>query len=93
VGRARARRRLYAASDVSEGLNVEEMAKVYESHGFGRSADFVAAARSAKRVRELDDESVRPRRVSVSRNLRVAEADSRRAPRRTHGGPVFRRLR
>jgi UPF0755 protein len=37
-----------------EGLNVEEMAKVYESHGFGRAADFLAAARNVNRIRELD---------------------------------------
>ena len=38
-----------------EGLNVEEMAKVYESRGIGRGADFLAAARNPKRIRELDD--------------------------------------
>ena len=38
-----------------EGLSIEEMAKVYESHGFGQSAEFVGAARTAKRIRELDD--------------------------------------
>ena len=38
-----------------EGLSIEEMAKVYESHGFGQSAEFVGAARNAKRIRELDD--------------------------------------
>jgi len=37
-----------------EGRNVEEMAKVYESHGFGRATDFLAAARNVKRIRELD---------------------------------------
>ena len=37
-----------------EGLSIEEMAKLYESHGFGKSSDFVAAARNAKRIRELD---------------------------------------
>ena len=38
-----------------EGLNVEEMAKVYESRGFGQRADFIAASRNVKRVRELDN--------------------------------------
>ena len=40
-----------------EGLNIEEMAKLYESHGFGKSADFVAAARNVNRIRELDDKA------------------------------------
>ena len=40
-----------------EGLNIEEMAKVYESHGFGKAADFVAAARNVNRIRELDDKA------------------------------------
>ena len=40
-----------------EGLNVEEMAKLYESHGFGRATDFIAAARNVKRVRQLDDKA------------------------------------
>jgi UPF0755 protein len=40
-----------------EGLNIEEMAKLYESHGFGRGAEFVEAARNAKRIRGLDDKA------------------------------------
>jgi len=37
-----------------EGLNIEEMAKLYESRGFGKGSDFVAAARNGNRIRELD---------------------------------------
>jgi UPF0755 protein len=40
-----------------EGLSVDEMAKVYESHDFGKGADFLAAARNVKRIRELDDKA------------------------------------
>ena len=62
-----------------EGLNIEEMAKLYESHGFGKSADFVAAARNVNRIRELDDKASDlegylfpetyslPRRISAAR--------------------------
>jgi UPF0755 protein len=37
-----------------EGLSIDEMAKLYESHGFGKGSDFVAAARNVKRIRDLD---------------------------------------
>jgi UPF0755 protein len=37
-----------------EGLSIEEMAKLYESHGFGKGSDFVAAARNVNRIRALD---------------------------------------
>jgi len=37
-----------------EGLSIEEMAKLYESHGFGKASEFVAAARNVNRIRELD---------------------------------------
>jgi UPF0755 protein len=40
-----------------EGLNVQEMAKLYESHGFGRASDFVAAARNATHIRSVDDKA------------------------------------
>jgi len=40
-----------------EGLNVEEMAKLYESHGLGRATDFIAAARNVKGIRQLDDKA------------------------------------
>jgi len=40
-----------------EGLNIEEMSKLYESHGFGKASDFVVAARNVKRIRELDDKA------------------------------------
>ena len=41
-----------------EGLNIEEMAKLYESHGFGKAVDFVAAARTnVNRIRALDDKA------------------------------------
>jgi UPF0755 protein len=40
-----------------EGLNVEEMAKLYEAHGFGRARDFVAAARNVERIRSLDEKA------------------------------------
>ena len=37
-----------------EGLTIAEMAKIYESHGLGKAADFVAAARDVSRVADLD---------------------------------------
>jgi UPF0755 protein len=37
-----------------EGLTIEEMAKLYEMHGLGAARDFVAAARSVERIRDLD---------------------------------------
>src|SRR6185369_16743253 len=37
-----------------EGLTIEEMAKLYETNGFGRASDFVQAARSPERIRDLD---------------------------------------
>ena len=40
-----------------EGLNIEEMAKLYEAHGFGKGSDFVAAARNVNRIRELDEKA------------------------------------
>jgi UPF0755 protein len=38
----------------AEGLNVKEMAKVYESRGFGPASDFVAAAGDASLIADLD---------------------------------------
>jgi UPF0755 protein len=40
-----------------EGLNIEEMSKLYASHGFGKASDFVVAARNVTRIRELDDKA------------------------------------
>jgi len=40
-----------------EGLTVEEMSKLYETHGFGRAHDFVEAARTVERIRDLDPEA------------------------------------
>jgi len=40
-----------------EGLTIAEMGKIYESHGFGPARDFVAAARNASLIRELDSEA------------------------------------
>jgi len=40
-----------------EGLTIEEMSKLYESHGFGRARDFVEAARNVERVADLDSEA------------------------------------
>ena len=37
-----------------EGLSIDEMAKLYESHGFGKGSDFIAAARNVNRIRDLD---------------------------------------
>src|SRR5262245_55615006 len=42
---------------VPEGLNIEEMAKLYESHGFGRAVDFIESASDVKRVHDLDDKA------------------------------------
>ena len=40
-----------------EGLTIEEMSKLYETHGFGRARDFVAAAKTVERIRDLDPEA------------------------------------
>jgi UPF0755 protein len=40
-----------------EGLTIEEMSKLYESHGFGRARDFVEAARNVERIADLDSEA------------------------------------
>jgi UPF0755 protein len=37
-----------------EGLNIADMAKLFESHGFGTAASFVEAARDVKPIRDLD---------------------------------------
>jgi UPF0755 protein len=37
-----------------EGLTITEMGALYEMHGFGRAADFAAAAREASLVADLD---------------------------------------
>jgi UPF0755 protein len=37
-----------------EGLNVLEMSKIFEAHGFGAAASFVDAARDVKPIRDLD---------------------------------------
>ena len=37
-----------------EGLTIEEMSKLYESHGFGRARDFVEAAHDVERIKDLD---------------------------------------
>lgn len=37
-----------------EGLNVEEMSKLYESHGFGRARDFLDASREVAHIADLD---------------------------------------
>jgi UPF0755 protein len=40
-----------------EGLTIEEMSKLYESHGFGRARDFVEATRNVERISDLDAEA------------------------------------
>jgi UPF0755 protein len=40
-----------------EGLTIQEMARVYETREFGTAADFVAAARDASLIRDLDPEA------------------------------------
>jgi UPF0755 protein len=37
-----------------EGLTIDEMSKIFESHGFGPASAFVAAARDATPIRALD---------------------------------------
>ena len=37
-----------------EGLTIAEMSKIFESHGFGTAADFVAAARDVEPIRAID---------------------------------------
>ena len=40
-----------------EGLTILDMAKIYESRGFGPAADFVSAAGDASRIADLDPEA------------------------------------
>ena len=40
-----------------EGLTIEEMAKLYESREFGAARDFLAAAKNAQRIHDLDPEA------------------------------------
>ena len=40
-----------------EGLTIEEMAKVYESHEFGSAREFVAAAQDVERIRDFDPDA------------------------------------
>jgi UPF0755 protein len=37
-----------------EGLTIEEMAKLYESHDFGSARDFLIAAKNVDRIKDLD---------------------------------------
>lgn len=37
-----------------EGLNIQEMARIYEQQGFGKAAAFVAAARDPAAIRSID---------------------------------------
>jgi UPF0755 protein len=40
-----------------EGLTIVDMAKIYESRGFGPAAEFVAAAEDASQIKELDPQA------------------------------------
>ena len=40
-----------------EGLSMAEMSKIFESHGLGKAAEFVAAASNPEPIRELDAEA------------------------------------
>ncbi len=40
-----------------EGLTIVEMSRIFEAHGFGRAADFVAAAGDAALIRDLDPQA------------------------------------
>jgi UPF0755 protein len=40
-----------------EGLTIKQMADIYESKGFGPARDFVAAARDASAIREIDPQA------------------------------------
>ena len=40
-----------------EGLNIREMASLFESGGFGTAADFIAAAKNASLVHDIDREA------------------------------------
>jgi len=40
-----------------EGLSIVEMSKIFESHGLGKAAQFVAAASDPEPIRELDAEA------------------------------------
>ena len=42
---------------IPEGLTIVEMAKLYESHGFGQASQFIDAARDASHVRDLDPQA------------------------------------
>ena len=40
-----------------EGLTIEEMAKLYESHDFGSARDFLTAAKNVERIKDLDPDA------------------------------------
>lgn len=40
-----------------EGLTIEEMSRVFEERGFGRAADFLAAAKDPAAIRDLDPDA------------------------------------
>ena len=42
---------------IPEGLTIQEMSKLYESHGIGRARDFVEAARRVERISDLDPDA------------------------------------
>ena len=63
-----------------EGLTIAEMAKVFESRGFGPARAFIKAAGDGALVKDLDREGEGSRRLSVSRNL-LAAAPRRRVAR------------
>ena len=55
-----------------EGLTIAEMAKVFESRGFGSAREFTKAASDASLVKDLDPKARDLEGVSLSGNLSLA---------------------
>ena len=71
-----------------EGLNIREMARIYEQQGFGKAAAFVEAARDRGRDSRHRPRGDRSRGLSVSGNVLGAARHDRREARRPDGWRV-----
>ena len=68
-----------------EGLTIQEMAKLFESRGFGAAASFEAAARNAEAGGRARPRGARPRGVPVSGDVSPAAPRERRRARARDG--------
>jgi UPF0755 protein len=83
---------------IREGLTIAEMADVFEARGFGRAADFTAAAADPAPIADLDPEArdlegyLFPETYTLPRTATAATLVARMVDRfRSVAGPEFRR--